>query len=359
MFSKEFIDSFSRLGERLLNWQGGATHEPVLEEAIVLAHSNNPFFTPFMQRHALETIARTFLERKELERWRGNYVVTGTPPEPEPAEAGAYVGVIMAGNLPLVGFHDFLCILAGGAGAVVKLSSKDKNLLPALFRMLVEINPLWRGRVVFTENIGEYMRQYPDTLAALISTGSDVTREAVARQFVGIPMLLRGRRFSFAVLSGKENEEELEILAEDVFLYFGMGCRSVNYLWVPRGYDFTKLCAAFSKMRTLLGSDCYMNNYKRMRAMLILEGKTVVDGGFFLLLQTPDVYPPVAVTGYAEYDSETDILLFENQNREYIQKKYRTFGLAQTPAVDEYADEMDTMAFLLQHIPINIRRNDL
>lgn len=345
MFDREFTDNFSCLGKALSAWLEGKAHEPVLDKAIALSHSDNPFFTVYMQRYALETLARTFLVKEELERWLGNYVVTGRR-----AEAGkaGNIGIIMAGNIPLVGFHDFLCVLASGNRAVVKLSSKDKYLLPALWEILCRINPVWREKVAFTKDMEAYVNACPDTLSALIATGSDTTREAVAGKFAGLPLLLRGRRFSFAVLSGKETETELQALAGDLFLYYGLGCRNVNYLWVPRGYDPGHLVEKFAGMRTVLASGCYMNIYKRQRAVFTMEGETFTDGGFFLLKKTDDVYPPISVVGYAEYDSESDILEFEEKNREHIQKKYRTFGMAQAPPIDEYADGVDVMEFIFR-----------
>lgn len=346
MFKREFTDNFSRLGKALSEWLEGSTSEPFLDRAIALSLRDNPFFTVYMQRYAIATVARTFLVKEELERWLGNYVVTGSRAE---RQGAAIIGIIMAGNIPLVGFHDFLCVLASGNRAVVKLSSKDKYLLPAVWEILCRINPAWRGQVLFTGDMEAYVQQYPDKLSALIATGSDTTREAVAGKFTGLPLLLRGRRFSFAVLSGKEKARELQALAKDIFLYYGLGCRNVNYIWVPRGYDPGYLIEKFSGMRTLLALGCYMNIYKRQRAVFTMEGEAFTDGGFFLLKETDDVYPPVSVIGYAEYDSESEILAFEEANKAHIQKKYRTFGLAQAPQIDEYADGVDVMEFLFRH----------
>lgn len=347
MFNREFTDNFTRLGKAVSAWLEGKAHEPVLDKAIALSYSDNPFFTVYMQRYAIETVARTFLVKEELERWKGNYVVTGRRAAAGDAQN---IGIIMAGNIPLVGFHDFLCVLASGHRAVVKLSSKDKYLLPAVWEILCRINPVWRGKVAFTKDMEAYVNEYPDTLSALIATGSDTTRAAVAGKFAGLPLLVRGRRFSFAVLSGKETEPQLQALAKDLFLYYGLGCRNINYLWVPRGYDSRCLVEKLSGMRTVLASGCYMNIYKRQRAVFTMEGEKFTDGGFFLLKKTDDVYPPISVIGYAEYDSESDILAFEEENSGHIQKKYRTFGLAQAPLIDEYADGVDVMEFIFRHV---------
>lgn len=339
MFESEFKDNFSQLGELLLKWLDNITGEPLMYNAIALSYSSNPFFTPYMQCHAIRTIVQTFLDRAELERWIGNYSVI------KKNGCGDTIGVIMAGNIPLVGFHDFLCVMGSGRRAVIKLSSKDKYLLPAICEILCRINPMWRERVRFVDRIDINFTE----ISALISTGSDSTVQAVAQEYAGVTMLLRGRRFSFAVLCGNENEQELEELAKDVFLYYGLGCRSVNYFLVPRGYNFEKLIESFKCMRTLAMNECYMNIYKRAKAVMMIEDIKFIDGRFFLMKQTDNVYSSIAELGYMEYGSESDILAFEVENSTHIQKKYRTFGLAQAPRIDEYADEIDVMNFIFDN----------
>lgn len=341
MFELEFKDNFVQLGECLLRWLDSEACEPLMDNAIALSYRDNPFFTPYMQRYAMRTIAQTFLCREELERWLGNYSVTKNKKYTD------WIGIIMAGNIPLVGFHDFLCVMACGSGAVIKLSSKDKFLLPAVFGLLCRINPIWRNRVQFVTEMKETINRYTNNFKGLISTGSDATKQAVSQEYAGIPMLLRGQRFSFAIISGYETKQELQALATDVFLYYGLGCRNVSYLLVPREYDFTELLKNFAQMRTLVADECYMNIYKRNKAILVLEDEKFLDGGFFLIRQTANVHSFIGELGYMEYGSESDVLAFENENWGKIQKKYRTFGLAQAPEIDEYADGTDVMDFIL------------
>lgn len=341
MFEREFKDNFKQLGESLLKWLDHTVCEPLMDDAMALSYRNNPFFTPYMQQHAVRTIVQTFLQEEELERWLGNYPVI------KQRNYTDWIGIIMAGNIPLVGFHDFLCVMACGSGAIIKLSSKDKFLLPAVFELLCRINPVWRNRVQFVPDMKGATVQYPDNFKGLISTGSDATKQAVSQEYAGIPMLLRGSRFSFAIVSGYETEQQLQALAMDVFLYYGLGCRNVSYLLVPRGYDFTKLLKNFAQVRTLVADECYMNIYKRSKAVLLMEGEKFIDGGFFLIRQTANVYSFIGELGYMEYGSESDVLAFESENWGKIQKKYRTFGLAQAPKIDEYADGTDVMDFIL------------
>lgn len=349
MFHDEFIRDFATLGLHLRGWADGTVSDAVLTAAAEEARRENPFFTPYMQRHAVRALADAFLEEKQLTRWLRRYFPAGAAlPEPErfrPSRADgsvATVGIIMAGNIPLVGFHDLLCVLACGRKAVVKMSSKDNRLLPAVLAALGRIRAHWCGQVEFAERV-------PLTVDALIATGSGETAEKVKRAYAGVPMLVRGRRFSYAVLTGKETPEQLRALGEDVFLYFGLGCRSVSYLLLPEGYDPAVLTEGFAPMRTLVSEDCYRNIYKRNRSMLMLEGEPFADGGFFILRQTPEVFVPAGVLGYRTYRSAGDILEFGRKNSARIQKKYCTFGQAQTPAVDEYADGTDTVEFILKH----------
>ena len=348
MFKQDFINNFSLLGERISNWVENNSFEPILESAVASSFSNNPFFTPFMQRSSLGVIAKTFLQKSELERWLKSTAVNNN----RLSSVENNVGVIMAGNIPAVGFHDFLSVLATGCGIIVKLSSKDKYLIPALASILCEINPFWEDRVVFLPDINSFYNAQNNLsgskrMKCIIATGSNNTVQSIANVCKGLPILTRGRRFSFAVISGNESEQELELLAKDVFLYFGLGCRSVNFFLVPKGYSFNKMVKAFGSMQKVVAYECYINCCKRARAISIMEGIKFIDGNFFLLKESAGVYPPMAELNYLEYESEQDIINFVKENENQIQKKYCTFGIAQAPKIDEYADGIDTIEFIL------------
>lgn len=353
MFKQDFINNFSLLGERISNWIENNSLEPILEHAIASSYSNNPYFTPFMQRSSLELIAKTFLQKSELERWLSNYPVLCN--EPINGDLGKSVGIIMAGNIPAVGFHDLLCVLATGCNAVIKSSSKDKYIIPALVSILCEINPIWNNKILFLPDIISFYKAQNNIwvskkMECIIATGSNSTVQSIANECKNLPLLTRGRRFSFAVISGMESEHELELLAKDVFLYFGLGCRSVNFFLVPIGYNFNKILKAFGYMQTVLADECYINCYKRARAISTMEEKEFIDGGFFLLKKSLDFYPPMAELNYMEYESEEEVLKFERENEGQIQKKYCTFGIAQAPKIDDYADGVDTVEFILEAV---------
>lgn len=346
MFQQDFINNFSCLGERIFNWIENNSVEPILDSAIINSKNINPLFTPYMQSSSLGVIANTFLQKEELQRWLMAYPLVEN-------NIKKCVGIIMAGNIPAVGFHDLLSVLATGRCAAVKLSSKDRFLIPALISILSEINPIWSSKVIFYPDIESFYKFKCNLsggkIDSLIATGSNNTVQSVMRENKNLPMLLRGRRFSFAVISGKESTEELELLANDVFLYFGLGCRSINYLLVPKGYDFNKMVKAFSSMQTVIKDECYINCYKRARAINKMEGSEFIDGGFFLIKRGDNFYPPIAEISYSEYETLQDIVNFEEMNESQIQKKYCTFGIAQAPKIDEYADGVDTISFILNN----------
>lgn len=347
MSQAQFLNDFSTLGSLLERWLAGNLALPEMERAVAASFSANHFFTPYMQRNAIRAIASRFLVRKELEKWLGNYVARLGG-----GFKGKRVGIVMAGNIPLVGFHDFLSVMAVGADALVKLSSRDAFLLPAVFSLLCSIDPGWRTRAEFTVSdgkSGEYLSLFADA-DALIATGSNKTKESISAVYGERPLLARGSRFSYAVIDDS-NVENLRGLAEDVFLYFGLGCRSVSRFLVRRGTGLQALLYELEKGRELVaGNEAYMNSYRRLRAIYGMEGREFADGGFFILAPTEELFLPMGLLGYACYDSDRDLELFESEKIDSIQKKYRTFGLAQSPSVTEYADNVDTVNFLIESL---------
>lgn len=379
MFLNQFIEDFSALGKFLLEWESGIVKENRMDEALLAAGRTNPFFTPYMQRHAIKVIAETFLERGKLRKWVESY-----PNLHSAGNGSSTVGIIMAGNIPLVGFHDFLCAMACGCFAVVKLSSKDNVLLPVIFNELCRINDFWRGRAMFFntsacvaeifakngcgyQTLGASDCWYDATgkedwkkalkkACCLISTGSNSTAASVMQEFAGITQLVRKQRFSFAVV---KKGMQLDGLCEDVFLYYGLGCRNVNYFFVPEDYDIEELSGYLKKAYELVfgngqwcdtaAGEAYMNAFRRNRAILKMEGVEFTDGGFFILREMPYESVPMGVLGYARYASDADIAAFEEQKIGMIQKKYCTFGNAQAPSVSEYADGADTIEFILNN----------
>lgn len=379
MTLERFIKDFSILGEEMTECRN-----PLLVKAVECSAQSNPFFTPHMQRVAMKNIAEEFLLPEKLGEllWHIKLLRADKRRKKESGQNASRaltvdaacitdfqynksVAVIMAGNIPLVGFHDLLCVLACGCKAVVKPSSKDRYLIEAVALALEEINGEWKDYIFFTDrNSSANNGGLP-----VIASGSDFTAEKIEKEFAGQPMLLRKNRFSFAVLSGKETDEELKGLASDMFLYCGLGCRSVSYLLVPDNYDFTKLVAAAQEFRKNV--ECippFKNSYLHNRAIAILNaesimydacaeqnenevinlsGKNIIDGYYFLLKKDASVHPPLAQVNFRFFKSADDIAEFEKLFSGRIQKKYTNFGLAQRPQILDFADGADTTDFIL------------
>lgn len=347
MSESGFLKEFSALGLQLREWIEGSRKIAGLESAVELAYKENEFFTPYMQKRAIEAIAKEFLEYGKLSGWLHSY-----GPRLKGGFPGKRVAVIMAGNIPLVGFHDFLSVMASGADAIIKLSSKDSILLPALFTLLCGINGSWEGRVEFVTSKGDgygYLERFAEA-DAIIATGSDMAKETIAKAMQGRPFLSRGSRFSYGVIES-ENIDSLEGLAEDVFLYFGLGCRSISYLLIKRGTDISKIVEELKRGERLVAENrAYMNNYRRIKAIYEMEGREYIDGGFFIMAPESEKGLPMGLLGYRYYDSQAEAEAFEREKAEKIQKKYRTFGTAQSPLVGEYADNIDTVGFLIESL---------
>lgn len=327
------------------------------------AFAANEFFTPYMVKYAFGEVCSMIEHSRLLAEMIDNYIT----PLPDKlsdeylsAEAAGGVAnpnmlIIMAGNIPLVGFHDFLCTLLCGYDAVVKLSSKDAVLLPWLYGELERLCPAVRGRVTFIRNKEELQEIKKTDIKAVLATGSSSTAETINREFSGIPVLSRGSRFSFALLKGDETEEQIEALCDDIFLYYGLGCRSVSNLFVPKGYDFTKIIEHGQRYKEILAGKRWRNSYKRCRAIAVMDGICVADGGFFTLVEKGQPWMEMSEIGVWYYNNIGDVEQFEEKFKDNIQKKYLTFGLAQRPKVNEFADNKNSIFFLLHNIDYDLQ----
>ena len=322
-FEEVFIKSFSRLAFLLRSafLQGDA-------------FKANPLFTPFMQRRALSAIAEEYLTEEALKK------LLSFSDDKREMMQGKTVGIIMAGNIPAVGFHDLLSALSTGANAVVKLSSKDRYLIPA---MIKEVGSEISNRVHFlplnapATDLNSYR---PDVI---LFSGSDENKALLSSEFKGVPLVARGSRFSCGVLTGRESEEELEGLAEDMFLYCGLGCRSISYLLAPKGFDFKPLVKAAQKMKMVSEISAFANSVTRQRALLTMEGEDFIDGGFFIMRNTSSVFPPMGCVNFSFYESKEDLGNFCTQHAEQIQKIFTKFGIAQRPKIDEWMDGINSV----------------
>ena len=254
------------------------------------------------------------------------------------------VAIIMAGNIPLVGFHDFVSVLISGHKVLVKQSSNDKQLLPVIAGFLMNIAPEFEERIKFTE---EKLTNFD----AVIATGSNNTARYFEYYFSGKPNIIRKNRNSVAILTGNESKEELEALSEDVFRYFGLGCRNVSKLYVPKNYNFDAFFKAMYPWNTLLNSAKYSNNYDYNKAVYLMSEFKLLENGFLILKEAQSFGSPIATLFYEKYEDEKELQEKLEQNKENLQCVVGTnaevdFGQTQQPKLWDYADGVDTLKFL-------------
>jgi hypothetical protein len=323
------IDLLSKLGEHLLS--GNDAWEQAKEKA----GFENPWFIPPFVNLAIKNIATSFLHKDILEKW-----TTGLPPvNPNPCT----VGIVMAGNIPLVGFHDLLCVFISGHKALIKPSSTDKVLIT----YLVDTMKAWDPEVNELISSAEMLKGAD----AYITTGSNNSARHFEYYFRNYPHIIRRNRTSVAILTGEETPEELQLLADDVHLYFGLGCRNVTKIHVPENYDFIPLLVAFKKYLWLADHHKYRNNYDYNLAIHLLNKKLYMSSESLLLVEEASLFSPISQLNYEFYENR-DKLVTSLKNKEELQcivgRDFTAFGSAQSPAVDEYADRVNTLDFLTQ-----------
>jgi hypothetical protein len=312
------------------------------ENLLNTAYIQNPWFTKEQVLFALAEWKK-LLHHKALIEWVESY--------PKPGTSSKTVALILAGNIPLVGFHDLLSVLISGNTALVKYPSNDKILLPFLIEEINTFVPGISECVSFTEGkLSDF--------DAVIATGSDNTSRYFEYYFASKPHIIRKNRNSVAVLTGKESTDELNGLAEDVFRYFGMGCRSVSKIYVPEEYNFDALFNSFFKFQEVIHHQKYANNYDYNKAVYLMSGAEMLDNGFLLLKEDSGFGSPIG-TLFFEYYSDINLLktqLKANQDKLQcivagdISKGIIPFGKSQQPELSTYADGVDTLKFLMEEI---------
>ncbi len=317
-------------------------HAVFTQEVIREACELNPWFSAEDVAYALQAIRAQYLDADNVTEWLDTHT-------PLPAGVPCEVGVIAAGNIPLAGFFDILCVLAAGHHCHIKPSSKDTTLITALCDFLRD-----DGAPI------ELLRESCQP-KAVIASGSDVAMSAIGKTYGSIPTLLRGHRSSVAVLDGRESGAMLFSLGEDMFRYNSQGCRNVTLLWVPEGYDVEHLVRTLQPLRSLV-SPKYVNNYRQAKATAILTGESVVDGGFFLLQHTPTFPTRLAQVNIATYRSAEQVQEWLSLNDKHIQcvvgrnhtvaahPRGVTFGQAQRPTLNDWPDGVDTLEWLKEVI---------
>nr|WP_232780586.1 acyl-CoA reductase [Capnocytophaga cynodegmi] len=308
------------------------------KETLKLAEQQNGWFTLENLQFACKSWAEALTE-ENLKKWLEKYDFSKVTPKK--------VAIIMAGNIPLVGFHDFLSVLIAGHKAIVKLSSDDKIILPFIANYLQQINPIWKDCFVFTDEKIIYFD-------AVIATGSDNTARYFEYYFGKKPHIIRKNRNSVAILTGKETEKELFELGKDIFTYFGLGCRSVSKVFVPKGYNFDHIFKAIYPFKDIINGQKYANNYDYNKAVYLMSLFKLRENGFLILKEDTSYASPIATLFY-EYYSDLDSLKEQLLNdTEKIQcivangfiTNEIPFGKTQQPQLWDYADNVDTVKFL-------------
>lgn len=307
-------------------------NEEAWQEAKRRAVFANAWFTGEAIAASEKNIVREFLQKEKLERWFSAYTLPGSVKK---------VGIVMAGNIPMVGFHDFLCGFVSGHSLYLKLSSKDEVLL----RHLVDVLVTWQPALGETIFIAELLKDCD----AYIATGSNNSARYFEQYFARFPHIIRRNRTSVALLDGTETDEELELLAGDVFLYYGLGCRNVTQLWVPEGYNFDRLLSILGRHDELMLQHKYKNNYDYHLALYLLNRVPYLTNESVLLVENALPFSAVSVLHYRFYKNEAELTgdnALLNDIQCIVGHGHTPFGSSQSPELDDYADGVDTMAFL-------------
>jgi len=324
------IDLLSRLGEYMMSdteeWQAAKTR----------AFHENSWFIPEFTDLAVKQIAETYLQRSVLEKWVSRY------PSLLEEQTPLSIGIITAGNIPLVGFHDWLTVFISGNSAIIKTSSKDQAMIRHLTGKMDQwINDEKNPSAVYADML--------KGCDAYIATGSYNSSRYFKHYFGKYPHIIRRNKTSVAVLDGKESTGELEKLADDVYLYFGLGCRNVTKIFVPEDYDFIPMLEAFKKYSYLEEHNKYKNNYDYNLALLILNKRYYMTNGSILLVEDPSLFSPISQLHFSYYDDTQRLNNSLNKETDLqciVGHQALPFGQAQNPAVDDYADGVDTLNFI-------------
>lgn len=335
------IQAFSDLGHKIGSMidQYSANHLEQsfekLSQTLQKSHQQNPWFTIENQLFALKSWAEA-LTKENLTFWTKNYDLNPMNP--------MKIGMVAAGNIPMVGFHDILSVLMSGNKVQVKFSSKDELLIPFVLDLLFEIEPNFKNYFESVEKLENY--------DAVIATGSDNTARYFESYFKHVPNLIRKNRTSVAILEGDETPEELEGLAKDMMQYFGLGCRNVTKVFIPKDYDLDLIFNALFPWKDIIHHHKYANNYDYFRTIYLMKSIPILENGFVLFKQDEGLFSPISTILYEFYEDKEKVLqqLADNENK--IQcivskdEKHVDFGKTQEPQLWDYADNVDTLEWL-------------
>ena len=305
------------------------------EKVIKKAQSNNSWFTDENIKINLTYWSKKLI-KTNLNQWLSKYNLKDTPRK--------NIAIIMAGNIPLVGFHDFICVFLAGHNSIIKLSSNDKYLIPFLLNLV----KFPSDRVVYLDGM---LKDYD----AVIATGSDNTSRYFEYYFKNKQSIIRKNRNSIAILDGNETDEDLKSLSHDILTYFGLGCRSVSKLYVPKDYNFDSFFNSIFGYKDLINNHKYANNYDYNKAIYLMSEYKFLDNGFFMIKEGSEMHSPISTINYEYYDNISHLSEKIKQQEDNIQcvvsnikfKGKIDFGETQNPSLNQYADNIDVMNFLL------------
>jgi hypothetical protein len=339
-----FIATFMNLAERIESFITLSTQiKNMPDEAyLALCHEAKAHNGWFVKENIdlAFTGLQNYLQAEQLNKWLQQYDFQALIPKK--------IGVVMAGNIPLVGIHDFICVLLAGHHLQAKLSSQDSLLIKAIANLLIANNPKWAEKISFVDTLKDF--------DAVIATGSNNTAKHFAYYFAKYPHIIRQNRTSVAALQGLEEADDLLLLGQDVLQYYGLGCRNVSKVFIPEGYDLKKLCHALMPWEKVLDNHKYQHNYDYYKSIYLVNQTPHYDTGFLLLLENEQLFAPTSVLYYETYNSNVELYEKINQlktNLQCVTSKNGwvpdsiPLGKAQQPNINDYADEIDTMQFLL------------
>ncbi len=308
------------------------------ENVLSKSSDTNQWFTAEFIKYALKSIASS-LQESNLRKWLAAY------PHLLNNQQSKRIGVIMAGNIPFVGFHDFISVLVTGNYFIGKSSSKEGDLMKMIADILIGIEPEFKDYISFNHS-------NLTNIDAIIATGSDNSSRYFDYNYKNIPSLIRKNRNGVAILNGSETTAELEKFGKDIFLYFGLGCRNISKLFVPEHYDFNPLFQAFNKFKDLISHPLYSDNYRYQLAISKTKKLPFKDTGFMIVKESFQTASPIATLYYQYYRSEKELNYHLDYDRNRIQcivgnsPGRVSFGNAQHPELWDYADDVDTIEFL-------------
>ena len=345
MTLNEHIEAFSELGKFLeqffndSNTKDDEFSQRLATEIEAAVHYNG-WFTKNNVRFSLQQWQLALTE-DNLSAWLKNYDINTKAPKT--------IGLILAGNVPLVGFHDVLSVLVTGHNVLIKYSSNDQRLLPLLLEKLKAINSKYNERI---KTAKDQLKGFD----AVIATGSNNTSRYFNYYFKNVPSIIRKNRHSVAILTGEESPEQIQLLANDIFRYYGLGCRNVSKLLVPEGYNFNTFFENIMNWSEVINDNKYANNYDYNKAVYLMSGANMLDNNFVLLKDDKGFSSPIGVLfqdSYKNLEELEEILAEEKDNLQCLvsnnlQPHHIYFGETQHPKLWDYADNIDTVEFLLK-----------